>query len=134
VPLLLAVAGLFLAFQSPFAVGGLFLCTLALTAGALGSLQGVLGLVIFIIYLGGALVLFSYCFMLTPLQEGRASPPLFPLPLLILLGLGAPPLLSALYDFYWILALLLVVGVLLFVVIVRVVEVLDFGRGTLRVT
>jgi len=132
-PLLLVSAGLFLVHQNPFAVGGLFLCTLALTAGVVGSMQSLLGLVVFIVYIGGALVLFSYCFMLTPLQEGGEPLPLFPLPLVIVLGLGGPPLLTTLYDFYWMLALLLLVGVLLFVVIVRVVDVLDFGRGALRV-
>ena len=132
-PLLLVCAGLFLVLQNPYAVGGLFLCTLAFTAGVVGSLQGFLGLVVFIIYIGGALVLFSYCFMLTPLQEGGERLPLFPLPLVIVLGLGGPPFLSTLYDFYWVLSLLLLVGVLLFVVIVRVVDVLDFGRGALRV-
>jgi len=132
-PILLVCAGLFLVLQNPYAVGGLFLCTLALTAGVVGSLQSLLGLVVFIVYIGGALVLFSYCFMLTPLQDGGEPLPLFPLPLVIVLGLGGPPLLSTLYDFYWLLALLLLVGVLLFVVIVRVVDVLDFGRGALRV-
>ena len=133
-PLLLVASGLFLVLQNPYAVGGLFLCTLAFTAGVVGSLEGILGLVVFIVYVGGALVLFSYCFMLTPLQEGGEPLPLFPLPLVFVLGSGGPPPLSTLYDFYWVLALLLLVGVLLFVVIVRVVDVLDFGRGTLRVT
>ena len=109
------------------------MCTLALTAGVVGSLERFLGLVVFVIYVGGAIVLFSYCFMLTPLQEGGEPLPLFPLPLVIVLGLGGPPLLSPLYDFYWVLALLLLVGVLLFIVMVRVVDVLDFGRGSLRV-
>ena len=133
-PLLLGLSALFVAFQNPFAVGGVFLCTLALTAGLVGSLESILGLVIFIIYVGGAIVLFSYCFMLTPLQEGGEPLPLYPLPLVLLLGVGGPPLLTPLYDFYWVLALLLLVGVLLFVVMVSVVDVLDFGRGAIRAT
>ena len=132
-PLLVVVAGLFVCFQNPFAVGGLFLATLSLTALILGSLDGFLGLVVFIIYLGGAIVLFSYCFMLSPLQAGGDPVPLYPAPLVLVFGLGGPPLLSSLFDFYWVLALLLLLGVLLFVVIVRVVENLDIGRGTMRV-
>ena len=86
--------------QNPYAVGGLFLCTLALTTGVVGSFERFLGWVVFIIYVGGAIVLFSYCFMLTPLQEGGEPLPLFPLPLVLVLGLGGPPFLSTLYDFY----------------------------------
>merc|ERR1711872_939194 len=77
-PLLLVASGLFLVLQNPYAVGGLFLCSLALTAGVVGSFERFLGLVVFIIYVGGAIVLFSYCFMLTPLQEGGEPLPLFP--------------------------------------------------------
>ena len=134
VPLLLALATVYLVLQNPYALGLLFLATLSLTAGVVGSLESLLGLVVFIVYIGGAMVLFSYCFMLTPLQEGDAPLPVHPLPLLVLLGLGGPPLLSTLYDFYWVLSLLLLVGLLLFVVIVSVVEVIDLGRGTIRVT
>ena len=133
-PLLLAVTSVYLVLQNPYAVGLAFLATLALTAGIVGSIESLLGLVVFIIYLGGAMVLFSYCFMLTPLQEGDAPLPVHPLPLLVLLGSGGPPLLTTLYDFYWVLALLLLVGLLLFVVIVRVVELIDLGRGALRVS
>jgi len=133
-PLLLGLTSVYIVLQSPYAVGLLFLSTLALTAGVVGRMESLLGLVVFLVYLGGAMVLFSYCFMLTPLQEGEVALPLHPLPLLLLLGLGGPPLLSSLYDFYWVLSLLLLVGLLLFVVIVRVVEVIDLGRGTIRVT
>ena len=91
---------MYLVLQNPYSVGLLFLATLSVTAGVVGRLESLLGLVVFVIYVGGAMVIFSYCFMLTPLQEGDASLPLPPLPLLVLLGLGGPPLLSALYDFY----------------------------------
>ena len=132
--LLLVTSALFLVLHNPFLVGLLFLATLSLAAGVLGSLDRFLGLAVFIIYVGGAVVLFSYCFILVPLQLGRGEPlPLWPFPLVIVLGLGGPPLLSPLYEFYGILSLLLLVGVLLFVVIVRVVDVLDFGRGAMRV-
>ena len=133
-PLLLGLSSVYLVLQNPYLVGLLFLATLALTAGVVGRMERLLGLVVFIIYIGGAMVLFSYCFMLTPLQEGDEPFPLHPLPLLVLLGLGGPPLLSSLYDFYWVLSLLLLVGLLLFVVIVSVVEVIDLGRGTIRVS
>ena len=133
-PLLLGLSSVYLVLQNPYTVGLLFLATLALTAGVVGSMERLLGLVVFVIYIGGAMVLFSYCFMLTPLQEGDEPFPLHPLPLLALLGMGGPPLLSTLYDFYWVLSLLLLVGLLLFVVIVSVVEVIDLGRGTIRVT
>jgi len=97
----MVAAGLFLVFLNPFALGGLFLVTLALRAGAVGSLDRFLGLLIFIVYIGGAIVLFSYCCILTPLQPVGGDPlPLWPLPLVIVLGLGGPPLLTPLYDFY----------------------------------
>lgn len=99
-PFLLGVSSVFLVLQNPYSVGLLFLVTLALTAGVVGSLDSLLGLVVFIVYIGGAIVLFSYCFMLTPLQESHDLLPLHPLPLLVLLGLGGPPLLSSLFDFY----------------------------------
>ena len=94
------VTGRFLTFQGPYTVGCLFLITLALSAGVVGSLDRVLGLAVFIVYIGGAMVLFSYCFMLTPLQDSSGPLPLYPLPLVCVLGLGGPPLLPSFYDFY----------------------------------
>ena len=98
--MLLGLTSVYLVLQNPYAVGLLFLATLALVAGVVGRLESLLGLVVWIIYVGGALVLFAYCFMLTPLQDGGAPLPLHPLPLLVVLGLGGPPFLGYLYDFY----------------------------------
>ena len=54
---------------SPFLLGILFVSTLFLGGLVVGALDGFLGLLVFVVYVGGALVLFSYCFILTPLQQ-----------------------------------------------------------------
>ena len=37
------------------------------------------------------------------------------------------------YEFYWVSNLLVLIGLLLFVVMLRVVEIVDFSRGSIRV-
>ena len=96
-------------------------------------LESFLGLVVFIIYVGGAIVLFSYCFMLTPLQETILKIPIYSLPLLLLVGMRTHLSMSLIYEFYWISSILFLIGIMLFLVIVSVVEIIDFGRGTIRV-
>lgn len=66
---LLWVVFSFLVVRSPFLVGGLFVASLLLGGLIVGTVDRFLGLIVFVVYVGGALVLFSYCFMLTPLQE-----------------------------------------------------------------
>merc|ERR1711921_52582 len=91
-----------------------------------------LGLIFLIIYVGGTIVLFTYCLMLSPH--------------IILLGLKkfyaflflTVPVFftynwsSSLFEFYWLGDILSCVGVLLFIVILRVVDLIDFSRGSLR--
>jgi len=91
-----------------------------------------LGLVGFIIYVGGALVLFSYCFILTPLLEGDSGVRhLFPVGLMIR-GSVVPHGTGLIYEFYWRSLLILTAGVLLFLVILSVVAIVDLTRGSLR--
>lgn len=106
---------------------------LLITSVIVARLESFLGLVVFIIYVGGAIVLFSYCFMLTPLQETMLKIPLYYLPLLLILGITTHRPIGLIYEFYWISSILFLIGIMLFVVIVRVVEIIDFGRGTIRV-
>nr|AKS04387.1 NADH dehydrogenase subunit 6 [Parasagitta elegans] len=124
---------MFVLVSSPFAAALLFVMTLLLVSVMVGAMDSFLGLIIFIVYLGGALVLFSYCFMLTPLQNSKDS---FPTLLLTITFVGAnSPLLSqgAVYEFYWVSSLLLSVGLLLFIVMLCVVALIDFSQGSMRV-
>lgn len=118
---------------SPFAVASLFVVFLGVRGLLVGTLDRFLGFIVFIVYLGGALILFSYCLILTPLQETSGRVPTACTPL-ALLFVGCPMLShSALYEFYWVSSLLVSVGVLLFIVMLCVVSLIDFSRGSMRV-
>nr|AKS04338.1 NADH dehydrogenase subunit 6 [Parasagitta elegans] len=123
----------FIFVGSPFLLGMLFVATLFLGGLIGGAVDSFLGLIVFVVYVGGALVLFSYCFMLTPLQETSASFTAWALPTLCLALGGAPVAHSTLYEFYWVSCLLMSVGVLLFLVMVCVVSLIDFSDGAMRV-
>lgn len=123
----------FLFVRSPFLVAILFVATLFLSRFVVGGEDGFLGLIVFVVYVGGALVLFSYCFILTPLQETSNRFTACALPALCLALAGPKVSHRSLYEFYWVSCLLVSVGVLLFVVIICVVALVDFSEGAIRV-
>lgn len=133
VSLLVLFGFLFMVVTSPFATALLFVVTLLIVSVMVAAIDRFLGFIIFIVYLGGALVLFRYCFILTPLQvsEGGFSTLLLTC---LLLGANAPLLShSTLYEFYWVSSLLVRVGLLLFIVMLCVVALIDFSQGSMRV-
>ena len=97
-----------------------------------GQVSGLLGLVRFIIYVGGALILFSYCFMLTPRLDSSGGEARLLLIGLLVAGSCVPSARGLIYEFYWRSGLLLCVGALLFLVIIRVVALVDLAGGRLR--
>nr|AGS47805.1 NADH dehydrogenase subunit 6 [Zonosagitta nagae] len=131
--LLTAVGFFFLAF-SPFALGLLFLQTLLLSSIIIGMANGFMGLILFIVYVGGTMVLFTYCFMLSPLQNFGSRSKLYPLAVLMV-GISYTTLSyhGTLMEFYWMSNILLLVGIILFVVMLSVVDMVDFSRGSMRV-
>ena len=131
--LLLSLAGLFLVIVTPFSMGMLFLSLLLFASFILGSFRGFVGLILFIVYIGGTMVLFTYCFILSPRQTFGTYSKLYPVGALLLGGTFPWNLSSHIYEFYWLSDGLLCIGVLLFIVILRVVELVDFSRGSMRV-
>nr|AKS04423.1 NADH dehydrogenase subunit 6 [Parasagitta elegans] len=127
------VGFLYMSLSSPFIVAILFVFTLAVASLVVGCVDSFLGFVVFVVYVGGALVLFSYCFMLTPIQDTSTPMPTAAFPAL-LLSLSTPLVShTALYEFYWVSSLLVSVGVLLFIVMLCVVSLVDFSQGAMRV-
>lgn len=132
---LVVLVGLsFIVVRAPFALAGLFVIFLVLSRVVVAMEDSFLGFIMFVVYVGGALVLFSYCFILTPLQSGNNRFPYWLLPFVIVpFSFSSYRAHSCIYEFYWVSGLLLAVGVLLFFVIVCVVSLIDFSEGAMRV-
>lgn len=98
--LIVRLGFLFLTLTTPFEVAGLFVLTLSVASMLVGRADRFLGFVVFVVYVGGALVLFRYCLILTPIQLTRPKGASAFLPVL-LIGFTAPlPSHCVIYDFY----------------------------------
>jgi len=121
-----------LVWVTPIRVGIAFAGMLTWSMIVSAQASRFLGLVGFIIYVGGALILFSYCFILSPkLDSGGVGPRALVLGALASSGCAVAPG-GLMYEFYWSSCLLLAVGVLLFLVIIRVVAMVDLRLGSVR--
>ena len=117
---------------TPIRVGMAFAGILTWAMMVCAQASRFLGLVGFIIYVGGALILFRYCFILSPkLDSDGAGPRALVLGALAAGGCAVAPG-GLMYEFYWSSGLLLAVGVLLFLVIIRVVAMVDMRLGSVR--
>ena len=119
-------------WTSPLRVGLVFTGLLVTGTVRAGQVSGLLGLVAFIIYAGGALVLISYCFMITPKLDPTPADRRAVLLALAVGGSVAVPPAGPIYEFYWAGLLVLSAGVLLFLVILCVVALVDPSAGSLR--
>lgn len=131
--LIVMLCRFFFFIREPILLGGVLFGLLLNRALFLGLVSGFMGLVLFIVYVGGTMVLFTYCLILSPLQFFSKMKNYYRVVLLFggfFLVFGG---VMGIYEFYYFFGLLLIVGVLLFIVILRVVELIDFSRGTLRV-
>ena len=95
-------------------------------------MSGLLGLVSFIIYVGGALVLFRYCFILTPRLDTQGGDARLMIIGLLVAGSCVPVARGLVYEFYWRSGLTLCVGALLFLVMISVVALVDLTGGRVR--
>jgi len=117
----------------PILLGGCLLIFLVNGSFYLGLGNGFIGLILFIVYVGGTMVLFTYCLMLSPLQFFSNQKKYYRIIFIFRGGFLGTTLSMGIFEFYFILGVLLIIGILLFLVMLRVVELVDFSRGSLRV-
>jgi len=83
--------------------------------------------ILFLVYVGGLMVLFSYCVMITPVNKGQT---LFLFPVAFIISYTG-------YDCYRLgllvsISVILLIVLLLFVVLIAIVEIVGYSCGTLK--
>ena len=131
--LLVMFCRLFFFIGEPLLLGGAFLVLLFNRSFWLGINRGFIGLVLFIVYVGGTIVLFTYCLILSPLQFFSKQKKYYSVVLLLIRSIVFRVGSIGIYEFFGFIGVLLIIGILLFIVMLRVVELIDFSRGSLRV-
>ena len=131
--LLVMFCRLFFFIGEPLLLGGAFLVLLFNRSFWLGINRGFIGLVLFIVYVGGTIVLFTYCLILSPLQFFSKQKKYYSVVLLLIRSIVFRAGSIGIYEFFGFIGVLLIIGILLFIVMLRVVELIDFSRGSLRV-
>lgn len=124
---------LFFFLREPLLLGGAFLALLLSRSLDIGANRGFIGLVLFVVYVGGTMVLFTYCLILSPLQFFSNKKKYYRVSLLFVSGVGLTGSSIRIYEFFYFRGILVIIGILLFIVMLRVVEMIDFSRGSLRV-
>nr|YP_133887.1 NADH dehydrogenase subunit 6 [Spadella cephaloptera]AAT08482.1 NADH dehydrogenase subunit 6 [Spadella cephaloptera] len=129
----------FIFLSNPFSLGISFFLALICLSALMGSISTFIGLILFLVYVGGTMVLVMYCFMLTPLQLMSFCPctlvPFFWAGFFLYSGkkmISWPILSSSISELYFHSDMIFMVGVVLFLVMLAVVEVVDYSKGALR--
>merc|ERR1719309_27906 len=155
----MALCRLFFFVGEPILLGGRLLLLLLNGSFYLSLGNGFVGLILFLVYVGGTIVLFTYCLILSPLQFFSKQKKYYRL---IVIVVGISYFINTYMGVYELLpewsfgdnwddficsniksggigrflarflacGVLVIIGMILFVVILRVVELVDFSRGS----
>ena len=121
-----------LVINNPFMMSLLFCQILVLTSCLIGGLSPFMGLMVFLVYVGGILILIRYCVILIPSSKfaGNLSPFLLLATSYPFLCAGNPRAFT--YGLLYRRRAVLLLGILLYFVLLAVVEIINYSRGTLK--
>lgn len=123
--------------NNPYIIAALLCQFIILTVALVGIFRSFIGFVLFIVYIGGLIILISYCLMLLPVDKFEV--PYF---VAILSGIGIIGWINARGAFinrryaYGILCCyrsVLLAAILLYLVLLSVVEVINYSCGMIKI-
>jgi len=125
--------------SNPFRIGVAFFFILILFSLVIAITNTLLGLILFIVYVGGMIVLFTYCFILIPLQEFYiypciANPVIFTSFLAYLYIFSDTQRNNLVNELYLRGVVMIIIGLVLLLVMLSVVELVECSKGSLRIS
>ena len=130
---IIIISRLVLVVNNPYFIALLFGQSLILITFVLGWYRKFIGFVIFIVYIGGIIILIRYCVMLFPSNKFD-RPTYIP----VLAGIAALierntlPVSSYPYGLLYSSRAVLLVGLLLYLVMLSIVEIINYSGGLLK--
>ena len=128
------ISVVFYIFNKPLVLGALFLRILIIVVVSTSIKRGFLGIVVFIIYVGGLIVLFVYVFATVPAPgTNHARIYWWPVSVTILACFFRTYYTQNIVEVYDIVALLVFIGIILFLVMLSTVALAGPNKGSLKV-
>ena len=118
--------------NNPFVMALLFLQILVLISSILRVYCSILGFIIFLLFVGGVMILISYCVMLLPISKYGVS---FPIVLSLtgyLFGIGPRKTSAIPYGLLFRARIILMISLLLYLVMLSIVEIIDYSSGIIK--
>ena len=123
-----------LCFNNPYIIAGIFSQVLLLTSCIIRRIRKLLGFILFLVYVGGLIVLIRYCVILIPSIKVGVGLVLTSVclvsPLFFSADCGALNTYS--YGLIYSARLVLLVSIVLYMVILAIIDIVDFSAGIMK--
>ena len=120
--------------NNPYIMACLFAQVLFLVSLSIGLQRKFVGFIMFLVYIGGLLIIISYCVMLLPNKKNNNPLSWTPFALIALtVPISYITKSSSAFGLSYSASIVLLTSLLLFLVLLAVVAIIDFSRGIMKV-
>ena len=116
--------------NNPYLIALLFFQLLLFISFVVGRVSKFIGLILFLIYVGGLMILVRYCVLLLP--SVKLGLPLFILPFFFCIGGLLVPSNAFCFGLSLSFSVVFLIAIILYLVMLCVVDVVDYSRGSLK--
>lgn len=130
------IASRTLSINNPYLIATIFIQLLLIVSFLIGMNRTFIGLILFLVYVGGIIILIRYCVILIPSNKfERISISLIPIVIAIVLSFPIRTKRDSAFSYGLLYngRLILILSLLLYLVMVAVVSIIDYARGIIKI-